>query len=157
MKNNWKRMLSLLLVLVMLAGMFPTSALAVDETVTVTFVCDETVPNVTVYDADGDVISSGRGDHHLAPGSYYYSADADGYEPHVMRPFVIPEDNGAYQGLYITMTPKEQEPEVQERVVEGLMGIFKDPNMHIDVEWVDDIPSDPNGKLRVIVSKVKPA
>ena len=54
-------------------------------------------------------------------------------------------------------TPKEQEPEVQERVVEGLMGIFKDPNMHIDVEWVDDIPSDPNGKLRVIVSKVKPA
>lgn len=54
-------------------------------------------------------------------------------------------------------TPKEQEPEVEARVIEGLMGIFKDPDMHIDVEWVDDIPSDPNGKLRVIVSKVKPA
>ena len=52
-------------------------------------------------------------------------------------------------------TPKEEEPEVQQRVVEGLSGIFKDPTMTISVEWVDDIPSDPNGKLRVIVSKIK--
>lgn len=52
-------------------------------------------------------------------------------------------------------TPKEEEPAVTERVVKGLSDIFKDPGMSITTEWVDDIPSDPNGKLRVIVSNLK--
>ena len=33
--------------------------------------------------------------------------------------------------------------------------IFQDDTMTISFEWVDDIPADPNGKLRVIVSTVK--
>ena len=52
-------------------------------------------------------------------------------------------------------TPVEEQPAVQERVIEGLTGIFKDPSMTITAEWVDDIPSDPNGKLRVILSNIK--
>ena len=55
MKENRKRILSLLLVLVMLAGLFPVSAFANDEAVPVQFDCQDTdgspvIPTVTVYD-----------------------------------------------------------------------------------------------------------
>lgn len=53
-------------------------------------------------------------------------------------------------------TSADQEPAVAERVKEGLLTVFKDPKMRLTTEFVDDIPSDPNGKLRVIVSKVEP-
>ena len=36
------------------------------------------------------------------------------------------------------------------------MAMFKDPSFKITYQWLDEIPADPNGKLRVIVSKVKP-
>ncbi len=48
--------------------------------------------------------------------------------------------------------PAEQEPEIAERVQKGLLDIFGDENMNLTVEWVPDIPSDPNGKLRVIIN-----
>ena len=34
----------------------------------------------------------------------------------------------------------------------GLLDIFGDENMNLTVEWVPYIPSDPNGKLRVIIN-----
>ena len=50
--------------------------------------------------------------------------------------------------------PASEEPEIGERVRTGLLDIFADDNMDLTVEWVDDIPSDPNGKLRVIINKM---
>ena len=38
---------------------------------------------------------------------------------------------------------------------EKLMAMFKDPSIKITYQWLDEIPVDPNGKLRVIISKVK--
>ena len=35
------------------------------------------------------------------------------------------------------------------------MAMFKDPSFKIKYEWLSEIPADPNGKLRVIVSKVQ--
>ena len=46
-------------------------------------------------------------------------------------------------------------PAIEGRVLEGLRGIFKDDDLRISTEWVDDIPSDPNGKLRVIVNTME--
>ena len=51
--------------------------------------------------------------------------------------------------------PADQEPEIAERVKKGLLDIFGDPNMNLTTEWVADIPSDPNGKLRVIINKME--
>jgi phenylacetate-coenzyme A ligase PaaK-like adenylate-forming protein len=51
-------------------------------------------------------------------------------------------------------TPESEIPAVEQRLSEGLAGIFKDPGMNLSMEWVADIPSDPNGKLRVIVSEM---
>ena len=51
--------------------------------------------------------------------------------------------------------PAESEPEVGERVRQGLLDVFGDENMNLTVEWVADIPSDPNGKLRVIVNTME--
>ena len=50
--------------------------------------------------------------------------------------------------------PEEQQPAIEESLVGELTDLFKDPAMTMDVKWVDDIPADPNGKLRVIVSKL---
>lgn len=50
--------------------------------------------------------------------------------------------------------PADQEPEIGERVRQGLLDIFGDDGMNLTVEWVDDIPADPNGKLRVIINKL---
>ena len=50
--------------------------------------------------------------------------------------------------------PASQQNQIAQSVVEGLAGVFKDPEMDVSVEWTDDIPSDANGKLRVIVSKI---
>jgi hypothetical protein len=32
--------------------------------------------------------------------------------------------------------------------------MFKDPSFKIKYEWYDEIPADPNGKLRIILCKV---
>ena len=51
--------------------------------------------------------------------------------------------------------PEEQQPAIEQRISSDMGEIFKDDTMTISFEWVDDIPADPNGKLRVIVSTVK--
>ena len=81
------------------------------------------------------------------------------YTPEVVSYRLIQEELGSVHLIMVRHpdTPAEEEPAVAARVCEGLSGIFKDPLMTITTEWVDDIPSDPNGKLRVIVNKVKPA
>lgn len=52
-------------------------------------------------------------------------------------------------------TPSSENAAIEARVEKGLRDIFKDDSMGITFEWVDDIPADPNGKMRVIVSKVQ--
>lgn len=81
------------------------------------------------------------------------------YTPEVVSYRLIQNELGSVHLIMVRHpdTPVEEQPAVAARVCEGLSGIFKDPQMTITTEWVDDIPSDPNGKLRVIVNNVKPA
>ena len=51
---------------------------------------------------------------------------------------------------------KMSREEIEEYVSVNLNKIFKKP-FNFEFEWLDAIPPDPNGKLRMIVSKVKPA
>jgi len=51
--------------------------------------------------------------------------------------------------------PESMQPEIEQRLGSQMADIFKDENMVVTFEWVPDIPADPNGKLRVIVSNVK--
>ena len=113
MKENRKRVLSLLLVLVMLAGLFPVSAFA-EADVPVEFVAEDgngnaVIPYVTVYDARGEFVSQAKGyDHHLAPGSYTFSAEADGYEPVENHPFDVQplaSSEGSKRAVFFTMIP----------------------------------------------------
>ena len=53
-------------------------------------------------------------------------------------------------------TPVEKQEEIEKVLEEKLMAMFKDPNFKITYQWLDEIPVDPNGKLRVIISNVKP-
>lgn len=53
--------------------------------------------------------------------------------------------------------PESKQPEIEQTIIEGMMPIFNDDSMTMSMEWVDDIPADPNGKLRVIVSTVDPS
>ena len=74
MKENRKRVLSLLLVLVMLAGLFPSSAFA-DDTVQVQLTCNAPGAKVTVYEKNVngeayEVQCSGDGYYHILPGTY---------------------------------------------------------------------------------------
>ena len=46
------------------------------------------------------------------------------------------------------------EKEVEEKLTEQLNAKFKHP-FEIEYEWMDSIPPDENGKLRMIVCKVK--
>ena len=116
MTENKKRQLSWLLVLVMLFSMEPATVFADNgEPLAVSFACDETVAYVTVHDANGEVMAVGEdGRHHLVPGSYYYSAEADGFEAQTMQPFTIPADAVGDQQLKITMTPVSTNPEEQQ-------------------------------------------
>ena len=53
-------------------------------------------------------------------------------------------------------TPVEKQEEIEKVLDEKLKAMFRDPSIRITYEWLDEIPVDPNGKLRVIISKVKP-
>ena len=50
---------------------------------------------------------------------------------------------------------KMSREEIETYVSSNLNKIFKKP-FEFEFEWLDAIPPDPNGKLRMIVSKVKP-
>ena len=71
---------------------------------------------------------------------------------------IVQED---YENLTMMMvrnpdTPVEKQDEVVKALDEKLVAMFKDPSFKIKYERYDEIPADPNGKLRVIVSKVQP-
>ena len=66
-----------------------------------------------------------------------------------------------YEDLTLMMvrnpdTPVEKQEEIEKVLDEKLMAMFKDPSIRITYQWLDEIPVDPNGKLRVIISNVKP-
>ena len=80
------------------------------------------------------------------------------YIPEIISYRIVQED---YENLTMMMVrnpdiPKEREPEVEKDLDAKLMKMFKDPSFRIRYEWLEEIPVDPNGKLRVIVSKVQP-
>lgn len=79
------------------------------------------------------------------------------YIPEIISYRIVQED---YENLTMMMvrnpdTPKEREPEIARALDEKLMAMFRDPSLSIRYEWLEEIPVDPNGKLRVIVSKVQ--
>ena len=52
----------------------------------------------------------------------------------------------------------EQEQEaISRRIVDGLAKTLDDPTFKITCTWMNDIPADPSGKLRLVVSKMKEA
>ena len=66
-----------------------------------------------------------------------------------------------YEDLTLMMvrnpdTPVERQEEIEKVLDEKLMAMFKDPSIRITYKWLDEIPVDPNGKLRVIISNVIP-
>ena len=95
------------LVLLLLVGFFPGgAAFAEDAALPLRFVCDETVASVTVYDPAGLPLPVGAdGIHHLTPGTYFYSATAEGYESTGLQAFTIPADAAGDQELRISLTP----------------------------------------------------
>ena len=128
MRENRKRVLSLLLALVLLAGLLPVSAYA-EADVPVIFVATDgsgntVIPLVMVYNAKGELVSQAKGyDHYLAPGSYTFSAEADGYQS-VRQSFTVNTvAEGSAQAVSFTMSAaaagedsgeKEQAEEKQE-------------------------------------------
>ncbi len=79
------------------------------------------------------------------------------YTPEVVSYRLIQEEL-THVHLLLVRNPDVEEakqPEIEERLYKGLMELFSDDKMSLTIEWVDDIPADPNGKLRVIISKVK--
>ena len=100
-------LLALVLVLALLVGVFPGgAAFAEDAALPLRFVCDETVASVTVYDPAGLPLPVGAdGIHHLTPGTYFYSATAEGYESTGLQAFTIPADAAGDQELRISLTP----------------------------------------------------
>ena len=93
----------------MLSGIFPGGAAFAEEggdPLALRFVCDETVASVTVYDPAGLPVPVGAaGIHHLTPGTYFYSATAEGYESTGLQAFTIPADAAGDQELRISLTP----------------------------------------------------
>ena len=87
---------ALVLVLLLLVGFFPGGAAFAEgggDPLALRFVCDETVASVTVYDPAGLPLPVGAdGIHHLTPGTYFYSATAEGYESTGLQAFTIPAD-----------------------------------------------------------------
>ena len=83
----FRRALSLLLSLIFVITLFPAAfAESGGQPLALRFVCDEAVATVTVYDLYGEAIPvQGDGIHHLAPGTYFYSAEAESYESAVME------------------------------------------------------------------------
>ena len=80
------------------------------------------------------------------------------YIPEVVAYRIIQEVPGEIHILMVRNpdVAESEQPAVEAKMLEGLNRIFDDPNMKITTEWVPGIPSDANGKLRVIVSKVTP-
>ena len=79
------------------------------------------------------------------------------YIPEIISYRMVQE---TYEDLTLMMvrnpeTPVEKQPEIEKILDEKLMAMFKDPSIKITYQWLDEIPVDPNGKLRVIISKVK--
>ena len=107
MKRNSERCMALVLALMMILSLFPAGALAEgDGSLPVHFICDETTAYVTVYDAGGQPVDVGAdGVHHLTPGTYSYSATADGYESTGMQTFMVPEGAVGDQELRLSLTP----------------------------------------------------
>ena len=100
---------ALVLVLLLLVGVFPGGAAFAEgggDPLALRFVCDETVASVTVYDLAGLPLPVGAdGIHHLTPGTYFYSATAEGYESTGLQAFTIPADAAGDQELRISLTP----------------------------------------------------
>ena len=100
---------ALVLVLLVLVGFFPGGAAFAaggGDPLALRFVCDETVASVTVYDLAGLPLPVGAdGIHHLTPGTYFYSATAEGYESTGLQAFTIPADAAGDQELRISLTP----------------------------------------------------
>ena len=114
------------------------------EALALRFVCDETVAQVTVYDPAGLPVAVGAdGVHHLTPGTYYYSAEAEGYESTGLQPFTIPADAAGDQELRISLTPAADD--TQPDAVPG--------QTPLNPEDTDALPGDENpeddGKLRI--------
>ena len=101
--------LVLVLLLLLLVGVFPGGAAFAEgggDPLALRFVCDETVASVTVYDPAGLPLPVGAdGIHHLTPGTYFYSATAEGYESTGLQAFTIPADAAGDQELRISLTP----------------------------------------------------
>ena len=100
---------ALVLVLLLLVGFFPGGAAFAEgggDPLALRFVCDETVASVTVYDPAGLPLPVGAdGIHHLTPGTYFYSATAEGYESTGLQAFTIPADAAGDQELRISLIP----------------------------------------------------
>ena len=113
MKNSGKKTLCILMTAALLLSVLSgtgLTALAEGEpdaggTLALRFICDGTDASVTVYDAAGPVAVGPDGIHHLVPGTYCYSASAEGYESRVMQPFTIPADAVGDQELRFSLTP----------------------------------------------------
>ena len=80
------------------------------------------------------------------------------YIPEIISYRLVQE---TYEDLTLMMvrnpdTPVEKQEEIEKVLDEKLKAMFRDPSIRITYEWLDEIPVDPNGKLRVIISKVKP-
>lgn len=80
------------------------------------------------------------------------------YIPEIVQYRIVQED---YDNLTMMLVrnpdvPAEKQEEIVQGLNEKLVAMFKDPSFTIRYEWYEELPSDPNGKLRVIVSKVVP-
>ncbi|MBQ7436712.1 MAG: leucine-rich repeat protein [Oscillospiraceae bacterium] len=109
MKTKRTLVVMFMLVLALLVGVFPGGAAFAEgggDPLALRFVCDETVASVTVYDPAGLPLPVGAdGIHHLTPGTYFYSATAEGYESTGLQAFTIPADAAGDQELRISLTP----------------------------------------------------
>ena len=80
------------------------------------------------------------------------------YIPQIVQYRIVQEDYDRLE-MYLVRnpdTPESGQEEIQAGLHEKLTAMFRDPSITIHYHWLNELPSDPNGKLRVIVSKVKP-
>ena len=139
------RLLTVLLLVFLLLSIGP-AALAEEggEALALRFVCDETVAQVTVYAPAGLPVAVGAdGIHHLTPGTYYYSAEAEGYESTGLQPFTIPADAAGDQELRISLTPAADD--TQPDAVPGQVPLNPE---NPDALEENENPED-DGKLRI--------
>ena len=152
MKRNSERCMALVLALMMILSLFPVGAFAEgDGSLPVHFICDETTASVTVYDAGGQPVAVGAdGVHHLTPGTYSYSATAEGYESTGMQTFMVPEGAVGDQELRLSLTPVtvgEQPADAPEQIPQGDSAPKQDPQNETEPSPTPQIEDD--GKLRI--------